>query len=87
MTREGQELAPEGWALVRWGWVSPRLRGSCGKGAEGGGNPAASFNSEGKEEKAVCGLAMPREEKAPGWGCPCSLMPFVRAEASSSHKS
>lgn len=26
VTRKGQELALEGWALVRQGWVSPRLR-------------------------------------------------------------
>lgn len=50
VTRKGQELALEGWALVQWGWVSPRLRGRLGKGAEGGGDRVASFNSEGKEE-------------------------------------
>lgn len=38
VTRKGQELALEGWALVQQGWVSPRLRGRLGKGAEDRGN-------------------------------------------------
>lgn len=50
VTRKRQELALEGWALVQQGWVSPRLRGRLGKGAEGRGDRVASFNSEGKEE-------------------------------------
>lgn len=37
VTRKGQELALEGWTLVRQDWVSPRLRRRLGKGARAEG--------------------------------------------------
>lgn len=74
VTRKGQELALEGWAPVRQGWVSPRLRGRLGKGAEGRGDLVASFNCEGKEDKGHLWVGHTKEREGSRLG---SLMLLV----------